>query len=223
MYALDLSKVRIDEFERALLTIELIPSRRVLKDHITRVAAALHERGVHDLEALRRLLRDKRRYVELAPELGVDESYLTLLAREVNSYVTKPLPVAGFERLSEPELERLAALGVVSTRDLYERAASGAGRESLGAEADLAPERLSELLELCDLVRVTGIGPASAVAFRDIGIRSPGDYLATDSATIQTRYADWTEAHTSRREVLAFSDIDYCRRYAAALDDDIER
>ena len=223
MYAADLSKIATDDFAQSLLEVELIPSRRVLKDHILDVVVALHERDVHDLEALRRLLRDKRGHGRLAPELGVDAGYLTLLAREVNAYLVKPLALARIEGLQEPELERMAAAGVTSTRDCYERAATTLGRSSLAAETGLPAERLLEVLELCDLLRVTGLGPASAVAFQAIGISSPSDYLATESAVIQARYADWTEEHTGRREVLGLSDIDYCRRYAAVLDEDIER
>ena len=223
MYAFDLSAVSTDDFGATILEIDMIPSRRVLKTHISEIVASLHRHDIDDLEALRRLLKDKRGYSELATGLGVDEQYLTLLNREVNSYVTKPLPLARLERLFEEELERLATASVTSTRHLYERCATKSGREALANETRIAFERLTGVLGLCDLVRITGCGPASARAFWDLGIRGPRDYLATDSETIQRRYADYTEKETGRREVLGLVDIDYCRRYCEGLSDDIER
>ena len=223
MYAFDLSAVGTDEFEATILELDMIPSRRALKTHISAIVAALHDRDVEDLEALRRLLKDKRRYSGLASELSVDEQYLTLLNREVNSYAAKPLPLARLERLREEELERLATAGLTLTRHFYERCAPKSGRETLANETGIALERLTDVLELCDLVRITGCGPASARAFWDLGISGPRDYLATESETIQQRYADYTEKETGRREVLGLADIDYCRRYCEGLSDDIER
>jgi hypothetical protein len=222
MYAIDMSAISLDEFEQTLLSIELLPSRRILADHISSVAARLREREVGDLAGLQRLLKDKRRYPELAPELGVDEDYLVLLNREVNSYAVKPMPLAKLGYLSEAELAELAEVGVVSTKDLYERCAERADREAVGRETGITDDRLVAALELANLVRIVGVGPESARGFRDMGFRGPGDVLLADSEEICQRYADWTEATLGRRETLRPADIDYCKRYCVGLTEDIE-
>jgi len=223
MYAADLTAISLDDFERTLLSVELIPSRRVLRDRISDVCGRLRDRGIDDLEGSRLLLRDKAGYPELAIELGVDVEYLTLLSREINSYRTKPLALARLEGLPPETLDALESVGIHTTEDLYERAAGKRHRLKLAEALDLPEERLMYALELSDLVRITGVGPASAHVLYEIGLHGPRDYLATDSATIQQRYADHTETRLGRREVLGVSDIDYCRRYCTALSDDIER
>ena len=56
MYSIDLAEVSLDSFEETLTTVDLIPSRRMLADHISTVVPLLKERGVADLEALRSCL-----------------------------------------------------------------------------------------------------------------------------------------------------------------------
>jgi hypothetical protein len=91
MYSTDLTSISLDAFEETILTIDLLPSRMMLAEEITDVVPELKRMGIDNLEDLRGLLRDKARYAELAASLSVDEKYLIVLSREVNSYVSKPV------------------------------------------------------------------------------------------------------------------------------------
>ena len=148
MYSADLTKISIDRFDETLRTIELLPSRRVLQDHISTVTSRLKERGIEDLGALRRLLADKQRYTPLGEELGVDAEYLVLLNREVNAYRSKPLPLSKLDVFSDAELDGLAEVGIRSTKHLYERAALPAQRTALVAELKLDGEHMVAALQL---------------------------------------------------------------------------
>jgi len=220
-YARDLSAFPLRRFAEVLATVELIPSRRILADHIADVAARLETNGVSDLEALRKLLASKERYDRLSRQLGVDADYLTLLNREVNSYKTKPVPLAKLEYLTDSELAALDGAGISSTRALYDRCADKRDRLALTEELGIKITRLDEVLRLANLVRINGVGPAFARFFLDLGVLGPEDVRAIATDEIIRRY-EASIADDPDQPRLLDEDIQYCKRYCEGLQDDIE-
>ena len=222
MYSTDLTSISLDAFERTILTIDLLPSRKMLAEGISDVVPELELIGVNTLEDLRGLLRDKGRYSELAAGLSVDEHYLTVLNREVNSYVSKPLPLAQLDVFTKPELERLRLVGIRSTKALYERCTLPSDRHAIALEHDLDGERLTCALELSDLVRINGVGPAFAHFLRNIGVRSPRDFNSIDPLEVLERYRQFVGESSTSGPELRLEDLEYCRRFSSSLSDDIE-
>lgn len=220
-YVMDLSSFTLSRFVEVLTTVELIPSRRALADHIVDVAARLEADGVSDLEALRRLLTNKNGHEALARHVGVDVDYVTLLRREVNSYRTKSTPLANLKVFTEAEVESLAADGVRSTRDIYERAARRADRGQLADRHDLDTDRLNTALGMSNLVRINGVGPAFARFLLDLGMRGPEDVLVIDANEIVRRYNESITGQPGQPK-LRVEDIEFCRRFSEGLDSDIE-
>lgn len=222
MYSTDLTTISLDAFERTILTIDLLPSRKVLAEEISELVPELKAMGINTLEDLRALLRDKGRYSELAAGLSVDEKYLVVLNREVNSYVSKSLPLAQLEVFTEPELARLHGARVRSTKALYERCTLPSDRQEIAVELDLDDERFARALELSDLVRINGVGPAFAHFLRDLGVRSPSDFNRTDPLDVLERYRTSVGEGSSSRPELRLEDLEYCRRFSLRLGNDIE-
>ena len=218
-YSIDLASISLDEFVHTLVTVDLLPSRRVLADHIERIVPLLKDRGIDDLAALKKLLADKAEYPELTAELGVDADYLTLLNREVNSYVSKPVPLAKLDLLSDDELAALRAAGIKSTKDLYVRSSSRADRVAVALETGITQERLDRTLRLANLVRVNGVGPAFAKFLLEAGIAGPQDFLGQDLERMVAGY----EAHAGdNAPKLRIEDLEYVQRYCRGLSEDIE-
>lgn len=222
MYSTDLTTVSLDAFEQTILTIDLLPSRKVLAEGISDVVPELKRMGINTLEDLRALLRDKGRYSELAAGLSVDEKYLTVLNREVNSYVSKPVALAQLEVFTEPELERLRRARIRSTKALYERCTLPSDRQEIATELNLDDERLAQALELSDLVRINGVGPAFAHFLRDLGVRSPSDFNGADPLDVLDRYRKSVGDGSSSGPELRLEDLEYCRRFSLRLGNDIE-
>lgn len=222
MYSTDLTTVSLDAFEQTILTIDLLPSRKVLAEGISDVVPELKRMGINTLEDLRALLRDKGRYSELAAGLSVDEKYLTVLNREVNSYVSKPVALAQLEVFTEPELERLRRARIRSTKALYERCTRPSDRQEIATELNLDDERLAQALELSDLVRINGVGPAFAYFLRDLGVRSPSDFNGADPLDVLDRYQKSVGDGSSSGPELRLEDLEYCRRFSLRLGNDIE-
>ena len=222
MYSTDLTAISLDAFEQTILTIDLLSSRKVLAEGISELVPELKRMGINTLEDLRGLLRDKKRYSELAVGLSVDEKYLTVLNREVNSYVSKPVPLAQLKVFTEPELERLHVARVRSTKALYERCTLPSDRQEIAVELDLDDERLEQALELSDLVRINGVGPAFAHFLSDVGIRSPSDFNSTAPLEILERYRQSVGDGVASGPELRLEDLEYCRRFSLRLGNDIE-
>ena len=222
MYSTDLTSISLDAFEDTILTIDLLPSRRMLAERISDLVSKLKGMGIDTLEDLRVLLRDKGRYAELAADLSVDEKYLTVLNREVNSYVTKPVSLAQLDVFKERELERLRRARIRSTKDLYERCAARQDRQAIAVQHDLDDERLARALELSDLVRINGVGPAFAHFLSGLGIRGPRDFNSTDPFEILERYRHSSGEGATSGPDLRLDDLEYCRRFSLGLSNDVE-
>jgi hypothetical protein len=220
-YAMDLSSFSLTRFVQVLTTVDLLPSRRVLADHIGDVAARLEADGVSDLAALRRLLTNKSGYEELALKLDVDVDYVTVLAREVNSYKTKPMPLAKLNFASVGELAKLAGEGIRSTKDLYERCAAKDDRAALRTKLGIGADRLEVGLQLANLVRINGVGPAFAQFLVELGVRGPEDIVAVDAEEIVDRY-NASIADRPNQPKLRTEDIEYCKRFCKGLQADVE-
>ena len=222
MYSTDLTSISLDAFEQTILTIDLLPSRKMLAERISDVVPELEVMGINTLEDLRGLLRDKGRYSELAAGLSVDEQYLTVLNREVNSYVSKPVPLAQIDVFTEPELERLRLAGIRSTKALYERCTLPSDRQAIAVDHDLDDKRLTHALELSDLVRINGVGPAFAHFLGNLGVRSPRDFNSIDPLEVLERYRQSVGEGSTSGPDLRLEDLEYCRRFSSGLSYDIE-
>jgi hypothetical protein len=222
MYSTDLTFVSLDTFEETILTVDLLPSRKLLAVGISDLVPELKRLGVYTLEDLRGLLRDKGRYADLAVALGVDEKYLIVLNREVNSYVSTPIALSQLNVFAESELGRLRLSGIRSTKALYERCTLPLDRAAIVVEHDLDEERLTVALELSNLVRINGVGPAFAHFLRGLGIRGPHDFNATDPLEILERYRQSAGEGAASGPELRLEDLEYCRRFSLRLGNDIE-
>lgn len=222
MYSTDLTSISLDTFEQTILSVELLPSRKLLADGISALVRELKKMRIDTLEDLRRLLRDKRRYPELAAVLGVDEPYLTVLNREVNSYVSKPVSLNQLDVFTEAELERLRLAGIRSTKAVYERSILPSDRRAFAMEHDLDGERLARALELSDLVRINGVGPTFAHFLRDLGVHSARDFSSIDPLEVLERYRRSVGDGSTSGPQLRLEDLEYCRRFSLGLSHEIE-
>ena len=181
MYSTELERISLDEFQEILLSIELLPSRKILLEGLSTLIERLKQKGINHLAALQKLLKNKKRYPALADELAVSVEYLTVLNREINSYVSKPIPLSKLEVFTNAELKGLEAAGVKSTRNLYERGLTPSDRRALAEGISIPQEKIVAALELSDLLRITGVGPVYARILKEMGIRNVASFLEIDS------------------------------------------
>jgi predicted flap endonuclease-1-like 5' DNA nuclease len=222
MYSTNLEKISLDECQEILLSIELLPSRKILLEGLSTLIKKLKQKGIHNLAELQKLLKNKKRYKELAEELTVSVEYLTVLNREINSYVSKPVPLSRLEVFSDSELEKLEGAGLKSTRNLYERGLTHADRSTLSEKISIPQEKIVAALELSDLLRITGVGPVYARILKEMGINNAKAFLEIDSREAVERYKRINTENNYSKVNLGIKDIEYVKRFCRKLDSDIQ-
>jgi hypothetical protein len=216
-YSIDLAQISLDDFQVLLTSVDLLPGRRILLNDLAAFIARVQQNGITHLAALQRALKDKKRYPQLAADWAVSTEYLTVLNREINSYVSKPLPLADLDVFDAAELALLAHEGLKTSKDLYEHGAARSARQALAERLMLPAEKLAAALEMADLLRINGVGPVFAGRLRTLGICNAAAYRQTASQEILARYqAVFDQSH------LGIKDIEYCKRFAEKLTAEIE-
>jgi hypothetical protein len=216
-FEINLAAISLDKFRDMLALGYLVPSRLLLREEIEIRFQKITENGIHTLEDLLATVKSKPRYAELISKAGLSEDYATLLKREVQSYIVKPMKLSDLTFIDKSILDRLSANGIVTTKDVFELIQE-LGIERFIDQTDLAAEEGKQLECYADLSRVIGMGPQSINWFYNSGIRTVKDLLRLSNAEIIERLNKANSDQKYSRIELKEKDIQYCRQKAEWLD-----
>lgn len=169
-YHVDLEQFSLEEFKRILETGRLLPSERILGEKIPERFAILESMGITNLQDLADALKTKKNIERFAQESGLPQDYLVILRRRMGVYTPKPVPLAKFPGVDPEHVERLAAVGIKQTKQLFERAQSKQDRAELSGLTGVPDDALLELVKLADLARASYVGPTWARIIYEAGI-----------------------------------------------------
>jgi len=216
-YYIDLEQVSLERFKVMLVAKTLLPSRQILHEHLEEHFQTLATLGIHTLQALADALKAKRDVARLAEASGLPEKYLTLLRREVNSYIPRPVNLGTIPDVEPAYLERLASVGIKHTRHLYERARQKAARAALAEQVAIPQEALLELVKLADLTRIVGVGGVFARMLYTAGIESVAAFVAERPDVLLAKVEAVNEATPYTKVSLTEKDLEYCMETARLL------
>jgi hypothetical protein len=168
-YYIDLEHFSLQKFRRSLERSELLPSRKILKEKTSERFAILEAMGIRNLKELTEALSTKQKIERFARTSGLPQAYLEILKRQTGIYTPKPVALKAFPGIAPQPIERLAALGITQSRQLFERAPSKKERAELARAANVPGEVVMELVKLSDLVRAGWVGPIFARLFYEAG------------------------------------------------------
>ena len=197
-YCLNLSRIGLLEYRDLLKAQNLLPGRRILLDDIDRNFAALLAQGIETLEHLRQRLATPPKLAALSTASGIPEAYLKLLKRESGSFEQAPVPLTSFPGLDTALLASLRQVGIINSRDYFERGADQTG----------------ELYHLCDLVRINGVGALAAKAFYDAGFTTVHDVANAEAADMLRRVARVNAEQQYYKANLGEKDMQFCIDFA---------
>ena len=126
----------------------------MLQENTEETFGVLKAQGLATLADLQAALKTKPKLQQFAQESGLDEEYLTILIREVNSLQPKPNKLADFPETPAEVVEKLAEIGIKHTLHLYDRVLTPAHRAALAAEIGVDEGAILRLAKLTDLSRI---------------------------------------------------------------------
>jgi hypothetical protein len=209
-YFIDPDKFSIDKFKNILKTKDILPGRIVLKDKLDERFDLLKSKGINLLSDLLNILKTKPRVEKFAKETGLSADYLIILRREANSYISVPVKLIDLPFIDTDIIEKLELNGIKDSKQLFDNAAKRPEREKLANRYTLPLDKISELVQLCDLVRITGVGPVFARIIYDSGIKTVRDFLSFDSSDLFERLTRTNNEKGLTKAKFTIKDIEYC-------------
>jgi uncharacterized protein YerC len=221
MYSVDLSKITVKDFVKLLKSIDLLPGRRILLSGLDDITLLFEKDGIKKLSEIQKLLKNKATYEEVSKKYKTTKEYLTVLNREVNSYINKPIKLDEIPIISKQTVLKLNKNGISTTKDLYDAYISIENRKQIIEQIDITKKEFEEIIGIVDLLRVNGIGPVYAIVLNKIGIKSVKMYLETDSNIILEKFQKENKGNKYTKTDLGIKDVEYCKRFCKYLDQEI--
>jgi len=220
-YHLDLKTFSLQKFKRSLES-GVLPSRKILQEKLDERFAVLESLGINHLQALIDALKTKKRLADLAQQSGLPQEYLTILRREANSYLPKPVNLRDIPDTDPTHVEKLAAVGIKHSQHLFVRAKSKRARAELSQQTGVPEEALVELLKLSDLARINGAGPVFVRLFYAAGVETLEELARCSPEPLLERLRAVNAAKQYTRAMASLKDIQYCIQTAQELPQVIE-
>jgi hypothetical protein len=209
-YFVDTTRFSIDKFRNILKSKDILPGRIVLKDKIDERFDLLKSKGINSLFDLLESLKTKPKIERFSKDTRLTIDYLTILRREANSYFSAPVKLSDLPFVELEIISKLESNGIKDSKQLFDNAAKHKDREALSDKYKLPIDKLTELVQLCDLVRITGVGPVFARIIFDSGIKSVKDFLSFDLADLFERLIKTNNEKGLTKAKFTIKDIEYC-------------
>ena len=216
-YSIDPEQISLRHFLKLTRSKKLIPSRILLQDGIDQYFLILEERGIQNLKQLSRALGNSEKIKGFSVETQIPENYLILLKREAGSYRSRPMFLSDFPGIPLEYTEVLKAKGIRNSRECFESLQSPGQRQKWAKLTGIPLSRLAELLALCDLSRITGVGGIYARIIYHAGIRSVKQFALTSTLTHHELYLKSLEKLGYPLKALGEEDLLYCISYAQLI------
>ena len=194
-YHIDLKKISISKFRKILETAELVPSRRILQEKTAEKFELLQKLGAQSMYDVALLLKTPKERAETAKKTGISEDYLTILKREIGSYLPKPVAFAKFPGLCDSLLAKLERAGIKNTKQLYAKGKTKRDRKTLCKRIGIDEEQMMELVKLTDLSRIKWIGPVFSRIFYASGFDTAEKIAAAEATSLFGRLVDINRKH----------------------------
>jgi hypothetical protein len=219
IYYIDLGKYTLDKFEHRLLSSKLLPGRRILLENIEANFSILRELKIRDVKQLLDLLKNKDKIERVSNDTGIPSDYLTILRREAGSFLPT---LVTLEKIIEPEnthyISILGSVGIKNSKQLFECSFSKEKRFELSKNLAIPYPLITRWVELCDLLRINGVGPVFAFMLYEAGIRRVEQFLNEPISDLIEKAQKINSVKAYTKVKLSVKDIAYCIEYARELD-----
>ncbi len=221
-YTLNLEAFSLARLQDILETGDVLPGRRILKEHLAERFAFLESMGIGNLKALIDVLSTPKKVAAFSQRSGLPEDYLTILGRQARSYVPGPVYLKDIPGLDPAYVAALAAIGIRQTKQLFERTVSPQERDAVCRLTKIPAQALLEMVQLSDLVRAGWVGPIFARLLYEAGARTLQQLTsASPDELFERAQAINHEQHLTRAS-FSSKDVAACIEMAKELPQDIQ-
>jgi len=153
-YYIDLKNISIDKYKEILKSADLLPSRMILKYNIDDIFNIIKKQKIENVDELQRAFNNKTKLQDFSKKSGIQEDYLKILIREVNSYRQSPNKIKDFPGISENEILKLEDLEINNTLQLFDKILTPQSRNELSSQTGISENEILKLAKLTDLSRI---------------------------------------------------------------------
>jgi len=171
-YYIDLESISIESYKAKTEAAWLPPGRKILKERTDERFGYFNRIGIKNVKELMNTLRKKDKFNELSKVECFTGSYLTILLRELNSILPKPIRIRDFPGISSEIVDKLEKNGLNDTLKLFNQVKKAASRKQLASAIGISQAEITELTKLTDLSRIKWVGSTFARILYDIGFDS---------------------------------------------------
>lgn len=216
-YCIELKDVSLAEYEETLKNQNLLPGRRILQDNIEENLLRIHDCGIRNLEELLKAISSPKKLSTLSFKSGLSEEYLTILKREIGSFIQKPVTIADFPILLPDMAVKLAAIGITTSKNLYEATDGFRDMKDIFIKTGISEEEAKELACLCDLVRINGVGAVFARILYEAGYLSIDDVASADADEMLKKVSETNAEGQYTKAKLGRKDMQFCIDFARLI------
>ncbi len=168
-YYIDFENISIESYRDELKTASLTKSRLILKENTTEVFSKIKKQNINNVDDLKKALKTKPKLKVFAEKSGINEEYLTILIREINSNRQKPNKIKDFPNIHGEIIKKLEGLGIKDTFQLFQRVLDKNDRKNFCKESGIDEEGVLKLAKLADLSRIRWVNHTFAYMLYEIG------------------------------------------------------
>lgn len=216
-YRLDLDRLTLERFFELTQARKMIPSRITLHEAPKERYRLLKAYGIETVGQLVRSLGTRQKIQQVASDTGIPVQYLVLLKREAGSYQARPVALSDFPGIPFEFTEVLKSIGIVNSKAFFEGVQTDARQKEVSVKTGIPVSRLKEILCLCDLTRITGVGGLFARIIYHAGIHSLQAFAETAPAEHRQKYRKVAGRYGYPDKPLSEEDITYCIDYANVI------
>ena len=209
-YYINFEKVSLSDYKMRLLKVHLVPSRMLLRDNIDEQFAFIAGAGISNIDEFLTAVKTSAKLQDFIEKSGVEENYLKILKREINSTIPKPNKFIDFPNLEAETVEKLENIGIKKTSELYEQILTPNNRTVFAEKSGLSSESVLRLAQLTDLSRVQWVNHTFAAMLYELGYETAEMMAAADPETLHTELNRLNKEKNIYHHGFGLADMERC-------------
>ncbi|TYQ18145.1 UNVERIFIED_CONTAM: uncharacterized protein DUF4332 [Acetivibrio alkalicellulosi] len=216
-YSIELKNISIKDYKEVLRSQNLLPGRRILQDNIDKNFEAICLYGIVNLDELYKSISKPQKLELIANKIGLSVNYLTILKREIGSFIQKPILISDFPEISSAVQVKLSEHSIKTSKDLYDLSQGFSDMRIVCENVGISENDINELFSLCDLVRINGVGAVFARILYISGLRRAKDFVTANADELLEKFLEVNKDNKYTKAKLGKRDMQFCIDFAKIM------